>query len=113
MGGKKKDDIENVLVCGDLAPLISIFDPSQSTIAKLDDNSLTVEEKKKRKGGHLAKKHLLSVRTYLDTEIFSKLIDGKVLDRILRAFQIETTSDGKLNQYQFLALNAFLKFHSL
>ena len=51
---------------------------------------------------------------FLSNSIYQRLLNEDVLDRILKAFYVETNREtSKINQYQFLALNAFLRFNTL
>ena len=72
------------------------------------------EDRRKLRGGLIPDKYLVPLKVFLNNSIYQRLLNEDVLDRILKAFYVETNRNtSMINQYQFLALNAFLRFNTL
>jgi hypothetical protein len=101
-----------MLVCGNIQDIQSIFITAKTVDDDNDDDLL--REKEKRVEVNIPNKYLVPLNVFLENSIFQRLLNQDVLERILKAFGIEySLSSASINQYQFIAINAFLRFNTL
>ena len=85
----------NILICGEIKDVASVFAEHPSG----DDDELTLAERKKLKGGHIQPRHLVPLNLFLKNTLFDKLINQDVMNRILRAFNVDLNDRPVINQY--------------
>jgi hypothetical protein len=102
---------KTILICGDIQDIESVFSNDRGSQDDMEGPDL--QDARRKAGDHIGSEHKVPITIYLKNTVFAKLVSDAVIARIFRAFRIEFQPGAMINQYQFLALNAFLKFHSL
>ena len=107
-----QDELETyMLVCGNIQDIQSVFLTAKALESDADDDHLNDKAKRTTT---IPAKYLVPLSIFLENSIFKRLLNQDVLDRILKAFNIEySLATASINQYQFIALNAFLRFSTL